>query len=68
MQFTPKGFALDKFEFKHLHFYEIKKVYVIGRTQKYTLMREILEDGFKLAEIEVAFHEKSEYAICMGTI
>lgn len=50
------------------YFYEIKKVYVIGRTQKYTLMREILEDGFKLAEIEVAFHEKSEYAICMGTI
>ncbi len=50
------------------YFHEIKKVYVIGRTQKYNLMKKILEDGFKLAEIEVAFNEKSEYAICMGTI
>ena len=49
-------------------FYDIKKVYVIGRTQKYTLMKEILVDGFKLAGIEVAFNEKGEYAICMGTI
>jgi len=31
-------------------------------------MKEILVDGFKLAGIEVAFNEKGEYAICMGTI
>ena len=31
-------------------------------------LAEILVNGFKLAGVEVAFNEKGEYAICMGTI
>lgn len=48
--------------------HKIEKIYVIGRTQKFDLIREMLLDGFKLADIDVCFGQKSEYAICLGAI
>ena len=47
---------------------DIKKVYVIGRSYKYDLLRGMLIDGFRVINIEPLFDEKGEYAICMGTI
>ena len=62
------GQTILKTAITHALFHRIKKIYVIGRTQKFDLIREILIDGFKLANLEVCFSEKSEYAICLGTI
>ena len=62
------GQTILKTAITHALFHEIKKIYVIGRTHKFDLIREILIDGFKLANLEVCFGEKSEYAICLGTI
>ena len=47
---------------------DIKKVYVIGRSYKYDLLREMLMDGLGIINMEPLFHENGEYAICMGTI
>ena len=47
---------------------DIKKVYVIGRSYKYDLLRGMLIDGFRVINIEPLFDENGEYAICMGTI
>lgn len=62
------GQTILKTAITHSIFHEIKKIYVIGRTQKFDLIREILKDGFKLSNLEVCFGENSEYAICLGTI
>ena len=47
---------------------DIKKVYVIGRSCKYDLLREMLIDGFGLINIEPVFHKNGEYSICLGTV
>tara|TARA_B100000989_G_scaffold274635_1_gene233604 strand:- start:86 stop:892 length:807 start_codon:yes stop_codon:yes gene_type:complete len=47
---------------------DIKKVYVIGRSYKYDLLREMLIDGFGIINIKPFFHKNGEYAICTGTV
>ena len=47
---------------------DVGEVVVIGRTPKYKLLSNILEEGFKLYNLNYEFVESGEYAICIGTI
>ena len=46
----------------------VSEVVIIGRTPKYTLLSNILEEGFNLYNLNYEFVENGEYAICLGTI
>ena len=46
----------------------VSEIVIIGRTPKYKLLTNILEDGFKLYNLNYEFVESGEYAICLGTI
>ena len=47
---------------------DVGEIAVIGRTPKYKLLSNILEEGFKLYNLNYEFVESGEYAICLGTI
>ena len=46
----------------------VSEVVIIGRTPKYSLLSNILEEGFNLYNLNCEFIENGEYAICLGTI
>ena len=46
----------------------VSEVVIIGRTPKYRLLSNILEEGFNLYNLNCEFIENGEYAICLGTI
>jgi hypothetical protein len=47
---------------------EVSEVIVIGRTPSYSLLSNILKEGFHLYNLNCEFVENGEYAICLGTI
>lgn len=46
----------------------VSEIVIIGRTPKYSLFSNILEEGFNLYNLNYEFVENGEYAICLGTI
>ena len=47
---------------------EVSEIIVIGRTPSYSLLSNILKEGFHLYNLNCEFVENGEYAICLGTI